>query len=225
MQGSDYVINPQKKSLTATGKTIKDFNNGSRKFTTTDFDGFVKHCKTLDYRLHPKTNTFIPLDKGVKNFVNIAKGNFNLRGISDAKKSGTKLAINSSDKPDRGAFEGGNRVSKAGASLARPRFREITRNTQSNSRTTNTQFEPTSVQSLIAYPNPVSNVLHIRASRAFPQEISFVMVNKSMGQKVMEKTLYNQGIEISLDVSALPTGVYVLKFSDGSYQEVNILKK
>ncbi len=225
MQGSDYVINPQKKSLTATGKTIKDFNNGSRKFTTTDFDGFVKHCKTLDYRLHPKTNTFIPLDKGVKNFVNIAKGNFNLRGTSDAKKSGTKLAINSSDKPDRGAFEGGNRVSKAGASLARPRFREITRNTQSNSRTTNTQFEPTSVQSLIAYPNPVSNVLHIRASRAFPQEISFVMVNKSTGQKVMEKTLYNQGIEISLDVSALPTGVYVLKFSDGSYQEVNILKK
>jgi hypothetical protein len=70
------------------------------------------------------------------------------------------------------------------------------------------------------YPNPVKDKLHLTAS----DNISDVEVYNLLGQVVMQQTASQK--EVSVDMSALPTGSYIVKLTAGSYTKtLKVLKK
>ena len=57
------------------------------------------------------------------------------------------------------------------------------------------------------YPNPTSDLLHINASG---QPITSTAVHNTMGQPVTARTIGQSGSQATLDLSALPAGIYYL---------------
>ena len=67
-----------------------------------------------------------------------------------------------------------------------------------------------SIEGLAYYPNPVQNVLHVRANNTI-EELSVYAIT---GTKVLEKNTNN--VEVALDMSSLQAGVYLLNVVSNS---------
>lgn len=76
---------------------------------------------------------------------------------------------------------------------------------------------------LIAYPNPVENILNIQSYNKF---INRILIYNTLGQQVMN----NQGdfgLSASLDISDLKSGIYLVKVTtfDNSTQVLRFVKQ
>jgi hypothetical protein len=79
---------------------------------------------------------------------------------------------------------------------------------------------------MIAYPNPFDQILNINPGPEYHQKIVKIDVYDLNGRLMYSKKQMFNDIEITLDLSSLPSGMYVLKVSSGtSVNQSKILKK
>lgn len=126
MNGPGYKLSYSSQVITSTGAKVDwaDSPPGSS-IQTDDFNVYTTHCANWGYHFNPDSNQFFDFADAGNNFVDAASGDFNLKEGSTAIGAGTILeGITSSEMPDCGALEGGNRVLNAGADLVIPDFKE-----------------------------------------------------------------------------------------------------
>lgn len=77
-----------------------------------------------------------------------------------------------------------------------------------------------SLANLVAYPNPVRDVLNV----SFDKEISTIVVFNALGQQVMERQV--NATEAVIDVSNLTSGNYFVKVTaDNAFKTLKIIKE
>lgn len=205
MNGPSYKISYVRQVLSSTGGNLGYVTlNPSPSLTTTDFNQFATHCASLNYHFNPQTNVFFNLNDASSNFVNSTDGNFTLLGSSAAKAAGTKIdGITSSDNPDCGALEAGDRVLQAGASLQLPDFKDIANiGTESQSLIQDTKLK--------LYPNPTHQRITIQGFKKQAENTNLTVYSNN-GQVVISKQVNLENGEFKLDVSALKNGCYHIK--------------
>ncbi|MDG5799003.1 T9SS type A sorting domain-containing protein [Marinilabiliaceae bacterium ANBcel2] len=89
-----------------------------------------------------------------------------------------------------------------------------------------TNIELSRVESEIyLYPNPAESMLFVTTGDKLTQYFRLSFFNTA-GKKILEKAFNHPGEEVSVDVSALPTGVYLIKYeADSTYGVINMIKK
>lgn len=79
---------------------------------------------------------------------------------------------------------------------------------------------------IVPYPNPFEQLLTVQVGPEYHQKAVKVYVYDSNGRQVYFKTFAPVDIEIPLDLSSLPSGVYVLKIESGTLvNQSKIIKK
>ena len=126
VDGPNYKMSYVRKKISKTGGNSGYVTlNPSPSFYATSFKTFAEKAKPLGYEFKPENNVFFSPAMEAQNFVDAEKGDFSLLPTSSAVGAGRVIkGITSSDAPDCGAFEGGDRVMHAGAELKTPDFKE-----------------------------------------------------------------------------------------------------
>lgn len=126
MNGPGYKLSYSSQVINSTGGKVAwaESPEGSS-IQTDDFIAYTSHCANWGYHFNPENNKFFDFADADINFVDAATGDFNIVDGSSAIGAGTVLdGFTSSDTPDCGALEAGNRVLNAGAALSSPDFKE-----------------------------------------------------------------------------------------------------
>lgn len=123
---STNVLSYGRQKLSPTGGNLGWVSlNPSPSLTTSNLNEYFTHCANYGFQFNPENNVEIVFSNQDTNFVNASEGDFNLINSSSAKNAGIEIpGITSSQNPDSGAFEGGNRVLNAGANVTIPEFLE-----------------------------------------------------------------------------------------------------
>lgn len=75
------------------------------------------------------------------------------------------------------------------------------------------------------YPNPTNGIVNVNPSADMNKEVSLAIFN-TLGMMVKRETFNVQSAEtISFDMSNLPTGIYLLKWNNGTIQKTNKIIK
>lgn len=219
MNGPGFKMNYVRQVISSTGSNQGYVSLGPESdITTTDFDQYTAHCANWGYNFNPQTNLSYNFEDASENFLDAGNGNFSLLETSSAKNAGTPLeGITSSETPDCGALEGGNRVLQAGSTLLKPDFKEIARLT-----THSPQIEKK--EGIRLYPNPAKDRLFLHGfSQAYlPVSIEIYSIN---GYKVYAERQKPVGGRIEINVSNLTEGMYLLSFGNRSKEKLKFIKK
>ncbi|WNJ20926.1 T9SS type A sorting domain-containing protein [Pontibacter sp. G13] len=217
--GTSFKLNWTKQILTSTGGSAGWVSvTNAPSIETTDFNAFVTHGQTVDYHFNASHNQTLDLTDESLHFADAANGDFSIEPNSSAKAAGKVIpGITSSATPDLGAFEGSNRVMMAGATLGTPNFREL-----GNSLTSlPAQFEQGQIR---LFPNPVHEQLSISQETPF-QAGTNVQVFSLNGQQVLTQDIRHEAHEVSIDVSALPKGIYLLQLNGDPLLTTKFIKR
>ena len=79
------------------------------------------------------------------------------------------------------------------------------------------------MQMVKIYPNPVKNQLNIKLSN--PGDYNFLEVVSLTGQVVLKSNILNSNFDISIDLSELKRGFYILKITGKNVQTLSFLKE
>ena len=92
--------------------------------------------------------------------------------------------------------------------------------TKVNNNTTNVNFITNKEQEIIIYPNPVSNIIHIKSRKV----IKNIMIYNSLGQTVKKIAMVNKNVK-DIDISDLPKGAYFINIKiSNNYINNTIIK-
>ncbi|WP_053405818.1 T9SS type A sorting domain-containing protein [Persicobacter sp. CCB-QB2] len=215
MQGADYKLSYVRQKLTPTGGNLGYVPlNPSPSFGTLDFDAFTNYCSDYGYQFNPEANHSFELEEASIHFTDASKGNFSLLSASPAKGQGVVLeGITSSEQPDCGAFEGGNRVMNAGAKISTPDFKEVKPKPEEPDVKPPLTVSPKTGE-LTIYPNPANNTLFFDN---YPNEPKKIIIYSLSGKKIIQETI----TENKISVQKLPVGVYLIKIIKGSEVSVS----
>lgn len=80
---------------------------------------------------------------------------------------------------------------------------------------------------IVVYPNPTSGVLRVNIDEIIHGKISKIEMYSASGASILTKKLKSTDLEVTLDITSYPIGVYILKFSLGTGESfsVNVIKK
>ena len=220
MDGPKYKISYVRQIISSTGSNKGYIKlDPSPSLETKDFQDYTNHCANLNYHFNPLTNVMYESAEAASNFIDAQNGNFSLKDNSNAKASGTEIdGITSSANPDCGALEGSNRVLNAGATITQPLFME-----EGVNLVPVTNFPSEKTVRLEVYPNPTSNFLIVKGlgSSKKDQIIAIYSIN---GTVVYKQKHTNSGSDISIDVSSLPKGMYILQVYGKASQSIEFVK-
>jgi len=205
MNGPAYKLSYVRQILTSTGGTVSNVKlTPSPSMETTNFNTYTTYCKKYDYNFNPQTNQSYDFTKASANFSNAANGDFTLLKSSTAAGSGTIITnITSSDTPDCGALEGGDRVLRAGSTLLAPDFKE-----QTTPATQNIKYkENNSGVSFKIYPNPTTDKLFFDNNKPLSEKC-WISIYTLSGECMIVKEFTSNNY---IDVSSLAQGVYLIK--------------